>query len=33
MNMIGKGQVRWLRKDDIARQAAFVGRLFGLTTP
>jgi transposase-like protein len=31
MNMIRKGQVRWLPKDDIAGQAAFVGRLFGLT--
>ena len=33
MNMIRKGQVRWLPKGDIAGQAAFVGRLFGLTTP
>ena len=33
MNMIRKGQVRWLAKDDIARQPAFVERLFGLTTP
>jgi transposase-like protein len=31
MNMIRKGQVRWLAKDDIAGQAAFIGRLFGLT--
>ena len=31
MNMIRKGQVRWLPKDDIAGQAAFIGRLFGLT--
>ena len=30
MNMIRKGQVRWLAKNDIAGQAAFVGRLFGL---
>jgi len=30
MNMIRKGQVRWLRKDDIAGQAAFVDHLFGL---
>jgi transposase-like protein len=30
MNMIRKGQVRWLPKNDIAGQAAFVGRLFGL---
>ena len=33
MNMIRKGQVRWLPKGDIAGQAAFVERLFGLTTP
>ena len=32
MNMIRKGQVRWLLKNDIAGQAAFVGRLFGLPT-
>ena len=31
VNMIGKGQVRWLAKDDLAGQATFVGRLFGLT--
>jgi IS6 family transposase len=31
VNMIRKGQVRWLAKDDIHGQAAFVGRLFGLT--
>jgi transposase, IS6 family len=30
MHMIRKGQVRWLPKDDIAGQAAFVSRLFGL---
>jgi transposase, IS6 family len=30
-NMIRKGQVRWLPKNDVAGQAAFVGRLFGLT--
>jgi hypothetical protein len=30
---IRKGQVRWLPKRDVARQAAFVGRLFELTTP
>ena len=30
MNMIRKGQVRWLPKDDIAGQVAFVSRLFGL---
>ena len=34
VNMIRKGQVRWLPKDDIAGQAAFVGRLLGVrTTP
>ena len=31
VNMIRKGQVRWLAKDDIPGQTAFVGRLFGLT--
>ena len=31
MNMIRKGQVRWLAKDDIAGHAAFIGRLLGLT--
>ena len=30
MHMIRKGQVRWLPKDDIAGQAAFVSRLLGL---
>jgi IS6 family transposase len=30
MNMIRKGQVRWLPKNDIAGQVAFIGRLFGL---
>jgi transposase-like protein len=33
INMIRKGQVRWLPEGDIAGQAAFVGRLFGFTTP
>jgi len=32
MNMIYKGQVKRLAKDDIEGQATFVGRLFGLTT-
>ena len=32
MNMIRKGQVRWLPKDDISGQVAFVERLFGLTS-
>jgi hypothetical protein len=31
VNMISKGQVRWLEKDDIIGQIAFVARLFGLT--
>ena len=30
MNMIRKGQVRWLAKDDIAGQVAFIEGLFGL---
>ena len=30
VNMIRKGQVRWLPKDDIAGQAAFVARLLGV---
>jgi transposase, IS6 family len=32
MNMIRRGQVRWLPKSDITGQVAFVGRLLGLTT-
>jgi transposase-like protein len=32
MTMIRKGQVRWLPKNDIAGQAAFIGRLFGVPT-
>jgi transposase, IS6 family len=31
VNMIRKGQVRWLEKDDITGQIAFVTGLFGLT--
>jgi hypothetical protein len=31
VNMIRKGQVRWLAKDDIPGQVAFVAGLFGLT--
>jgi transposase, IS6 family len=31
VNMIRKGQVRWLAKDDIVGQVAFVAGLFGLT--
>ena len=30
MNMIRKGQVRWLPKDDIAGQAAFIDHLLGV---
>jgi IS6 family transposase len=30
VNMIRKGQVRWLRKADIFGQAAFIARLFGV---
>ena len=32
MNMVRKGQVRWLAKGDIAGQVAFVSGLLGLTT-
>ena len=32
MNMIRKGQVRWVAKGDTVEQVAFVGRLFGMTT-
>jgi transposase, IS6 family len=31
VNMIRKGQIRWLPKNDILRQAAFIAGLFGLT--
>ena len=31
MNMIRKGQVRWLAKDDIGGQVAFIAGLFELT--
>lgn len=31
-NMIRKGQARWRVRGEITGQAAFVGRLFGLTT-
>ena len=30
VNMIRKGQVRWVKKDDIIGQAAFVGQLLGI---
>jgi transposase, IS6 family len=33
MNIIQKRRVRWLPKGGITGQAAFVKRLFGLTTP
>jgi len=32
MNMIRKGQVRWIAKGDIAGQAMFVEDIFGLTS-
>jgi IS6 family transposase len=31
VNMIREGQVRWIPKDDIVGQVAFVARLFGVT--
>ena len=31
VNMIRKGQVRRLAKDDITAQVAFINRLFGLS--
>jgi len=31
MNMIRKGQVRWIAKDDIDGQAMFVEDILGLT--
>jgi transposase, IS6 family len=30
VNMIRKGQIRWLPKDDIPGQAAFISGLFGV---
>ena len=30
MNMVRKGQVRWLAKGDVVGQANFVRRLFGI---
>src|SRR5215472_8079377 len=30
MNMIRKGQVRWLAKDDIVGQVQFIERAFGI---
>jgi IS6 family transposase len=32
INMIRKGQVRWLTKGDIANQVHFIKYIFGLTT-
>ena len=32
VNMIRKGQIRWLAKGDIAGQVAFFARLFGIQT-
>jgi hypothetical protein len=31
VNMIRKGQVRWLPKDDILAHALFIGALFGVS--
>jgi hypothetical protein len=30
VNMIRKGQIRWLPKDDIVRHAVFISVLFGV---
>jgi hypothetical protein len=30
MNMIRKGQVRWVRGNDVRCQIRFIGKLFGL---
>lgn len=30
VNMIRKGQIRWLPKSDILRQAAFISELFAV---
>ena len=30
MNMIRKGQIRWLQKGDILGQVAFITALFGI---
>ena len=32
MNMIRKGQIRWLAKGDIAGQVTFISGLLGLTS-
>jgi hypothetical protein len=31
VNMIRKGRVRWLAKEDAVGQAHFIGKLFGLS--
>ena len=31
MNIIRKGQIRWLPKDDIVGQKLFIERVFGIT--
>jgi transposase-like protein len=30
MHMIRKGQIRWIKKGDIAGQVRFINRVFGL---
>jgi hypothetical protein len=30
VNMIRKGRVRWVAKDDVSAQARFVAKLFGI---
>ena len=32
MNMIRKGQVRWLAKGDVVGQVRFIERAFGITS-
>jgi IS6 family transposase len=31
VNMIRKGRVRWVAKDDVRAQTQFVAKLFGIT--
>jgi hypothetical protein len=31
MNMIRKGQVRWLPKGDVTGQVLFINQIFGVT--
>jgi hypothetical protein len=33
VNKIRKGQIRWLAKEDIAGQVAFISSLFSLALP